>query len=193
MGESHCGDAADARPTITQDVVRHLGLGGYLYFDTILSAVADKDVEALDRSCDGAQLAYSNFVQDVLPDDDRRPDYTHWLRAREAFFGQLAIARPRQLLVVGKQIWENFSDAHYVRLDPFISPWSEKLVEDVLLYAYEVGDRVEFTLATWIYHPSSRGLLNLQAARERVRAVTAVTCNVFSSVQRDGNGYFVES
>lgn len=59
------------------------------------------------------------------------------------------------------------------------------------MYAYEVEGGAAFTVATCIYHPSSRGMLDVDAARRHVRAVTTVSCNILSEVQHDEQDWFL--
>lgn len=184
MGESHYGESSDRKPNFTQAVVEELALSGYRFFDTIISIAADIPVADLQREREWGRFAYSNFVQDILPDEDRRPHNHHWNSARDAFFGQLAITRPKQLLVVGKTVWDNLPIEGYTPIDPFrvMPDWDEV---EAGIYAYDVGGQTAFTIATWIYHPSSRGRLDVELARSRVRSVTMAGCNILSDLKHD--------
>lgn len=193
MGESHYGNETDRHADATIGVVQELAIPGYRFFDTLLSVVTGKPKEALDRAADWSNFAFSNFVQDILPDENRRPERSNWQSGREAFFGQLSATRPKQLLVVGREQWGNLPDEGYNPVQAFrVDPQGE-LFEDVGIYAYQIGQETMFTIATWIYHPSSRGRLNIARAAERVRAVTMVSCNILSALQRDEEGWFYES
>jgi len=192
MGESHYGTRADDRPTMTQDVMGRLALAqnGYPFFDTLLMIVTGKARTDLDRPADWDGFAYSNFVQDVLPDDDRRPYKEHWRRASDAFFAQLAITRPKQLLVVGRTQWDNLPTSGYTPIET-ASPFGGDRIRDLGLYAYDVEGETAFTIATFIYHPSSRGKLNINDARQHVRTVTTVSCNIIDAIRRDDEGWYI--
>ncbi len=179
MGESHYGQPEEQNSAFTRNVIRQLAIPGYGFFDRLLSIVAREPAADLDREAGWSRLAYSNFVQELLPDTDRRPTASHWAAGREAFFGQLAITRPPQLLIVGRQQWDNLPTEGGAPLPALVAA-DGSTVEDAWLYAYRVGNETAFTVAVWVYHPSSRGLLNVEAARARVRAVAEMTPSILS-------------
>jgi len=192
MGESHYGDPAEAGEQFTIQVVEELAIKGYPFFDTVLSVVLDREVNDDNRRSGWSEVAFSNFVQDVLPDGQRRPTADHWQKGRQIFFAQLAETKPKQLLVVGAQQWQNLPNEGFV---PFRLPdqTSDASRDDAGLYAYEVDGSTHFTLATWIYHPSSYGRLDIAAARERVRQFTMASCNILSDLGRDEQGWFYDA
>lgn len=106
MGESHYGDGNEAIPPLTQRVMRDLAIPGYRFFDTVLAVAADKPIAELDREGDWSRFAFSNFVQTLLTRENRRPGPADWQSGKDAFFAQLRLTRPKQLLVVGRQQWD---------------------------------------------------------------------------------------
>lgn len=190
MGESQYGNEEDRHANVTISVMRALALPEYRFFDTLLAIVTDGSAETLGRQKEWARLAFSNFVQTILPEDDRRPGTADWQSGRDAFFGQLALTRPKQLLVVGRQQWEQLPSVGYMPVPPF--KFDGRQIENVGIYAYDVNGEVAFTVATCIYHPSSRGRLKIPDARRQLRAVEAISCNLLSAMQRDDEGWYYE-
>lgn len=193
MGESHYGDEEEPGSDATRRVVRELAIPGYRFFDVLLSVVAGQSVELLDREAEWSKLAYSNFVQDLLPSDARRPQKVHWQAGRDAFFAQLAMTCPKQLLVVGRENWDNLPVEGFTPVPPFTTHLQDEPVDGVGIYGFCIGDQAHFTVATWMYHPSSRGLLDIAAAARRVQSVAMVSCNILSALERDDEGWFYHS
>lgn len=189
MGESHYGEASENTNRVTIDTFEHLAFTGYPFFNTCLSIVVNKPAADLDPPVDWQSYAFSNFVQDMLPPENRRPSEQHWAKARRTFFAQLATTRPRQLLVVGREQWEALPTAGGTRLGKLPG---EVEVDDAWLYSYEVDGSVYFTVAIWAYHPSSRGLLDIKTAQERVRTVTLNCWNIQSQITSEDGSWFLE-
>lgn len=191
MGESHYGETDETLPGFTSDVIERMALPGYPFFDAVLSVATDQDVGLLDRPALWGGFSYSNLVQRMLAPSER-PDRIDWVDARRAFYGQLAITKPTQLLVVGKEQWDNLPNDGGIRLPP-IPLWDgSAMIDDLWLYAFQIDADVHFTIATWMYHPSSRGLLDAGYTRKKVKTVDMAICNIMSSIERIDNEWFLE-
>lgn len=193
MGESHYGKPEEYSPGFTRVMIEEAcSPRASRFFDTILSIATGKPFADIERRADWSRFAFSNFVQDMLPKTRKRPNEAEWRRGRDAFFGQLVLTRPKQLLIVGKTQWEWTPKAGYIPIAPFQPAINSGGGTEAGVYAYEVEGEIAFTLVTWVYHPSSWGELDVEVAQQRVRELTNIGCNVLSELQCDKNGWFYE-
>lgn len=190
MGESHYGDPGDAGRGFTKKVILEKALEGYDFFDTLLSIVLDTENASDDRKTGWSKLAFSNFVQESLAVREDRSKLA-WEDGASRFFGQLALTRPRQLLVVGAEQWGKLPSEGFAAIQlPDYGQQSSR--DDFGAYVYEAAGSTHVTLATWIYHPSSRGKLDIAEARRRVRDLAIASCNIRSDFGQDEQGWFYD-
>ncbi|MBD2370629.1 hypothetical protein H6G63_27675 [Leptolyngbya sp. FACHB-402] len=97
-------------------------------------------------------VAYQEYIQDWLPCPGVSPDEEMWQKAKPLFQDVVNELKPQCILFVSKGVYDraskNFSDAT-----------SLTICDDVALRIYKPSHptvQIHQSLASWIYHPSSR-------------------------------------
>jgi hypothetical protein len=167
MGESHYSDDYPDDEHLTRTVISDWAFEKYRggrFFTKVLQIIQACDADQVDRRSGWGGIAYSNFVQELLPACRRAPSTAQWEDARRRFFGQLAITRPNILLVLGKRLWQQLPWTVGVSI-PTIPLDDRSPAYDAWLYPYWVDGNLRFTVALNVIHPSGRGFSWREAAR----------------------------
>lgn len=113
LGESHYGDEADTRPTVTTEVVRWLAQDERHAFFTKVSKVLlglDENT-SLSNEARGEvweHIAFYNYIQGFVSTDPRvRPTADMWERAKEPFLQIVRDLNPHMILVLGIELGSN--------------------------------------------------------------------------------------
>lgn len=186
MGEQH-----EYREDFTEEVMHKCALTTSKcsrFFAKVLQVVANKHISELDRFEHWHKLAYSNYIQNLLPKSRKAPSSEDWDRGADAFFQQLSMSKPQVLVVLGVRLWKNIPKLHgfgvkSMRLpnDVFPLPQSEPdrdvVVNEAHAYVFEVGGKKHLTIAVHVLHPSGRGF-DWHVAAKRVNTVRFFYSNV---------------
>ncbi|MBM9536191.1 hypothetical protein [Desulfobulbus alkaliphilus] len=113
LGESHYGDEAETRPTVTTEVVRRLAQGERHSFFTKVSKVLlglDRNTW-LNNEARGEvweHISFYNYIQGFVSTDPRvRPTADMWESAREPFLQIIRDLNPQLILVLGIELGRN--------------------------------------------------------------------------------------
>ena len=188
LGESHYDrggpDSYEITPSLTQQVVSDwaLGASGSAFFTRVASIVLNQEPGSFDRAAAWQDFAYSNFVQSpVLGGPRISPARDAWAEAREAFFGQLAITRPKILVVLGSRCWNQLPSKVGAAAPSFHYPVSGgcQSVSDAWIYPHWVDGELLCTLALKVVHPSAGfGRWNWKVAADRVQMASICHSNI---------------
>lgn len=189
LGESHYRGDYEVDRHLTNAVVSDWAGGtgrGSVFFHRILQAVHGKPYGEADHNSGWADIAYSNYIQDTLDGPRKAPSEAQWADARRRFFGQLAITRPRVLLVLGRRLWDRLPFGEENRVEPLGLPDPSNPVTDAWAYPYEVNGVKSLTIAVWAYHPSSSKFDAKDARRKVVAADMAYDNLTYSVIEELG-------
>lgn len=187
LGESHYPNDYEIDPSLTQRVVRDWAFQpgrGSLFFRRVIQAIEGIELDEVDAHAHWKNIAFSNYVQSVVAAPRMPPSQDQWLEASRAFFGQLAITRPRVLLVLGRRLWDRLPSGEENRLPPLALPDPSNPVTDAWGYAYMADGCPCFTIAVWSYHPSS-SRFDWRDAHRRVTAAEMYWDNLSISIFGD--------
>jgi len=196
LGESHYSDPADPDgykpgPQLTKQVVTDWGSesgGRSRFFRSLLQIAQGRRGEIDDKASVWSNIAYSNFVQALLPSArDRGPTADEWQDARRRFFAQLAITQPTVLAVLGKRMWQQLPDEGAQRLDELPRTSVGPAVEDAWLYAFQAGTKAKAVVAVCVAHPASPRF-DLDLAIGRVNTARYWSSNLLSNWSADRQG-----
>ncbi len=193
LGESHYGHPDEYRDDFTETVIRKCAFAPSRcgrFFAKILQVVGNRHISELDREHHWHKLAFSNYVQDLLPKSRQQPSNAEWDRGAAAFRTQLAITRPEILLVLGRRLWDHLPrdfgfPLPLLRLPTDVLPLPqsygdrEVVVNEAWAYVYETGGRKRLSIAVYVLHPSGRGFDWCIAAR-RLNTVRVYYDNIGS-------------
>jgi hypothetical protein len=194
LGESHYGEPREHRPDFTHEVIHKCAFirsNCSRFFAKVLEVVANKHISELNREQHWQKLAFSNFVQDLLPKSRKEPQSEEWERGAAAFASQLALTTPQVLVVLGHRLWKHLPRDFGFALPPMrlpqeMYPLPEKYgdrevsVEEAWAYVYESGGKKRVTIAVYVVHPSGRGF-DWPIAARRVKTVRVFHSNIASS------------
>lgn len=169
LGESHYGNLEEYEPSFTRSVVENRALQPSLGpFFTNLTKLVTFSAPTVDRATVWNTLAFSNYIQDMLPGPGIAPDDAMWQRGHAAFEELLTRYRPDMLLVLGQRLWRSMSKAGSYRLHPKCD--GEVAVNDARLYERTEDGQRYWTLAMHVLHPSARGgAFRLDIAQRRLQ------------------------
>lgn len=193
LGESHYVDDPNenGRDLTKRVVCRYSDPRGEsaIFFNRVLQAAQGCDYYDVDRVGGWSDIAFSNYVQEPLSASRVAPDNGQWASAAKCLVSQLAITKPRVLLVLGKRLWDWFLYNHseMIEIAPALDVHRNKTkVEDARVVAYQQDDRVHFCLAVWSYHPSS-SKFDADLAHDRVVAADMAHDNVIAGFREQSN------
>jgi hypothetical protein len=110
LGESHYGDGAETRATVTSEVVRSLAQDErHAFFTKVSKVLLGLDgATTIDNETRGEiweHIAFYNYIQGFVGTDARvRPTAEMWDEAREPFFKVVHDLNPKLILVLGKEL-----------------------------------------------------------------------------------------
>lgn len=158
LDESHYAGDYEIDESLTERVINDWAFTrdrGGTFFRRVIQTVEGCEYSAVNPEAGWARIAYSNYVQEALSGPRIAPSLTQWTDAERCFFGQLAITRPRVLLVLGRRLWDRLPFAPQNRLLPLSLPTPDNPVTDAWAYPFEANGVRSLTIAVWSYHPSS--------------------------------------
>lgn len=185
MAESHYSDeppfAGMTHKAVTELALQPNRYGAF--WTKAIQVTENQPAAALDRARSWQDVAYSNFMQDVLSEPREAVPDAFWERGRKAFFAQLAITRPTVLVVLSKRLFAQLPN------EGMRVPWKLTMqpdwppVEDAWLYGYPIGDARHLTVAVSVGHPSGYGFSWERAAR-RAWSAMAFYSNIVAAFER---------
>ncbi len=113
LGESHYGDEAETRPTVTTEVVRWLAQDErHAFFTKVSKVLLGLDEKIwLNNEARGEvweHVAFYNYIQGFVSTDPRvRPTTNMWENAREPFLQIVRDLNPQLMLVLGIELGRN--------------------------------------------------------------------------------------
>lgn len=164
LGESHYGRAEDYKPDLTRCIVERCGFRSdqgpcSAFFAKVLQLFVGDHLTDAGKSATRQEhwrkLAFSNYIQELLPEPGAAPSADQWKRAREAFPAHLAATTPQVLVVLGERLWENLPREFGFPVGKLLSMDQQLEVNDAWAYVYEHGGRKYLTLAICVTHPSA--------------------------------------
>lgn len=201
LGESHYGKSQESEPGFTRYVIEKCGFTRSRcssFFAKVLQVVANKHVSHLNREEHWQKLAFSNYIQDLLPKSRQAPSDPEWERGAAAFRSQLAITTPDILIVLGPRLWNHLPRDFGFAVEPMRLPRDmfplpqkygnrEVVVSEAWAYVYEVAGTKRVTVAVYVAHPSGRGF-DWHIAAKRVNTVRIFYSNIAVSEEVSGYG-----
>lgn len=185
LAESHYGEVQDYRPGFTRLIVETCGYRRNAFFANILQIVTGEKLSTLDRRAHWNKLAFSNFVQEFMPNHSEVPNEKQRQRGRDAFPLQLALTRPEVLLVTSQRLWHWLTETRTP--ESGFDPGSMCFFDDVRIskneawvYHYTVAGRPHVTLALYVIHPSAPAF-KLEKAVKRAKTGAIFHSNIASS------------
>lgn len=180
MGESHYGEPHECESGFTRARVLTCGYSSRFgpcsaFFAEVLKVVTGRQLVELNREEHWNKLAFSNFIQDLLPRHGAVPKQEQWERGRRAFRAQLAITRPQILLVLSQRLWAELPRDFCLNVPEMRSVDAPVVVNEARAYVYEVAGRRQVTLAVYVIHPSA------PAFKWRIAAARAQTAALYYS------------
>lgn len=171
MGESHYGEAPEHEPGNTVRIVNACALrqgrcsGLFTKLAKMVALALGEELTSGFRADMWQRLAFSNFVQDLLPRSRKAPTPSEWTRGHAAFFDQLRSTLPTVLVVFGWRTWQNLPPENSILLDA-IQPVSRSgsPIGQSRAYTYRLGDKLCWTHAIAMAHPSSSAFVTAEAA-----------------------------
>lgn len=193
MGESHYGRPEQYQPDFTEYVIRKCGFTRSkcsTFFARTMQIVANRHISELNREEHWQKLAYSNYIQELLPKSRQAPGHAEWERGAAAFRQQLAITRPQVLVVLGRRLWDHLPKDFGFPLASMRLPKSmfplpsnkrslDVVVNEAWAYVCEIDGQKHLTIAVYVLHPSGRGF-DWHIAAKRVNTVRAFYDNIAS-------------
>jgi hypothetical protein len=184
MGESHYGKPEEYDPGLTRLMVERCGHHSShgkcsAFFGKVLKIVTGQELTTLEREEHWRKLAFSNFLQDLMPGPLVPPQEHQWERGRRAFRKQLALTRPEVLLVLGQRLWGNLPRDFGFPAAEMVSMNGQVTIKEAWAYVYEQQGRKRLTLAVYVIHPSAGGgAFKWRIAAERARTAAIYYSNV---------------
>lgn len=184
MGESHYGEPYEHEPGNTERIIKICALrqalcsGLFTKLAKMVLRALGEPLESDFRADTWQRLAFSNYVQDLLPKSRKKPEQGEWVRGHEAFFDQLRTSAPAILVVFGWRTWQHLPLENSILLD-MIDPVSADgaAIPESRAYTYRIGDVMHCTHAIGMAHPSGSGFKTAEAAA-RLKTALLVQCAV---------------
>lgn len=191
LGESHYAEPDEDESGITQRIVRDCGFEAgrhSRFFAGALQVATGHALSEIDRPDAWDRLAFSNYVQHLLPETRMAPDKVMWDYAGSAFIEQLQHVRAPNVVVLGWRLWEHLPSRGGIQVGPLQDPTiaGRSDVESAWAYEYDTSRGRRVSLAVPVTHPSGRGF-NWQEAHDRVQVAAHNYCNVLSDFEERWN------
>jgi hypothetical protein len=185
-GESHYGESHENTPTNTARIMGECAFAPShcsQFFTKLANLFADAsglDFGSGFRRAIWDRLAFSNFVQEVLPSHSVPPHKAQIANAQEAFFEQLRLTAPTVLLVVSYRLWQSLPDCNCTQTGhvPSFGPTAAPIPES-RVYTYHVGNQHIWTHAICVPHPRTSAFRRKECAAKLLNALL-----VQSEIQR---------
>lgn len=184
LGESHYGKPHEQQPNLTRSIVETCGYSSThgkcsAFFAKVLKIVRADEHPELERKQHWDKLAFSNYIQDLMPGPGVAPSPEQWERGRLAFGQQLKATRSMVLLVLGQRLWNNLPRDFGFPIGELEAMSRTVWVNDAWAYVYELDGRKHLSLAVYVIHPSAGGgYFKWEKAAERARTVALYYSNI---------------
>lgn len=180
MGESHYGTQDENTPDNTLRIMEKCAFAPSdcsRFFTKLANLFVDAASEAADRGYRRRawdRLAFSNYIQEVLPDLGIAPNGKQLATAEEAFFEQLRLTAPTILLVVSYRLWQSLPVTNCVSAG-HISCYGPKgaTLPESRVYTCRVGNTYIWTHAICVPHPRTSAFRRSEGVAKLLTAFAA--------------------